>query len=90
MKKNKTGNNSGGFAQPEIRIGDRWKDSHGSVITITEQQFNRVVFYREGYHSPCICTKDRLRRELMPLEQSQVTGEKKAIDDYLQAQEASQ
>ena len=73
MKRNKTGCNSGGSAHPEIRIGDRWKDSHGSIITIAEHQLNRVIFYREGYHSPCMCTQDRLHREFTLLEKSRLT-----------------
>ncbi|EAT7397329.1 DUF4222 domain-containing protein [Salmonella enterica] len=74
MKINKTGCNSGGSAHPEICIGDRWKDSHGSIITITEHQLNRVIFYREGYHSPCMCAQDRLHREFTLVEKSRLTG----------------
>ncbi|MFA9593069.1 DUF4222 domain-containing protein [Citrobacter telavivensis] len=65
MMKNKTGLISGGKTQPEIRPGDIWKDSHGSVITVSECAHNRVIYYRDGYDSPCICSPDRLRREFV-------------------------
>jgi hypothetical protein len=54
-----------GLAHPEIRPGDIWRDNHGSEITISDVAFNRVVYYRNGYLSPCICSPDRLRREFI-------------------------
>ncbi|HDM8083491.1 DUF4222 domain-containing protein [Yersinia enterocolitica] len=33
---------------------DRYKDSHGSLVTIDIVAFNRVTFSRDGYSSPCI------------------------------------
>lgn len=65
MNKNKTGLISGGKTQSEIRPGDIWKDSHGSVINISECASNRVIYFRDGYASPCICSPDRLRREFV-------------------------
>lgn len=67
MKKIKTGNNSGGFAQPEIRIGDRGKDAHGALITVESVDHNRVTFYREGYLSPCIQPDSRFIKEFKPV-----------------------
>ncbi|AYN28645.1 DUF4222 domain-containing protein [Buttiauxella sp. 3AFRM03] len=52
-----------GVAQSEIRPGDKWKDSHGTKITITHCTPNRVAYIREGYTHPCFCSPDRLRRE---------------------------
>lgn len=63
MKKIKSGLNSGGNTQPEIRPGDIWKDRGGSVITVSACAHNRVIYYREGYPSPCICSPERLLRE---------------------------
>ncbi|WP_145548336.1 DUF4222 domain-containing protein [Yersinia massiliensis] len=33
---------------------DRYKDSHGSLVTVDTVAFNRVTFSRDGYSSPCI------------------------------------
>lgn len=63
MKKNKSGLSSGGKTQPEIRPGDVWKDNHGSVVTVSECAINRVIYYREDYSSPCICSPERLLRD---------------------------
>lgn len=52
-----------GITQPEIRPGDIFRDNHGSVITVTESAHNRVIYFREGYDSPCVCSPDRLMRE---------------------------
>lgn len=54
-----------GLSQLEIRPGDIWRDNHGSELTISDVAFNRVVYYRNGYSSPCICSPDRLRREFI-------------------------
>lgn len=52
-----------GLPQPEIRPGDKWRDNHGSEITISEVSLSRVIYFRVGYLGPCICSPARLRRE---------------------------
>ncbi|EMS1340519.1 DUF4222 domain-containing protein [Salmonella enterica] len=52
-----------GFARPEIRPGDKWRDKSGGVITVTGYEYNRVTYLREGYEHPCIYPVDRFRRE---------------------------
>lgn len=54
---------AGGRAHPEIRPGDKWKDSRGKLVIIESYRFDRVTFCREGYASPCICSPERLTRE---------------------------
>ncbi|HBR1007826.1 DUF4222 domain-containing protein [Klebsiella pneumoniae] len=54
---------AGGRAHPEIRPGDKWKDSRGSIVIIESYRFDRVTYCREGYSSPCFCTPERLARE---------------------------
>lgn len=54
-----------GLSQPEIRPGDKWRDNHGSEITISEVSVSRVIYFRDGYAEPCICSPDRLRREFI-------------------------
>ncbi|MFU0750983.1 DUF4222 domain-containing protein, partial [Klebsiella pneumoniae] len=44
---------AGGRAHPEIRPGDKWKDSRGSIVIIESYRFDRVTYCREGYSSPC-------------------------------------
>ena len=58
-----SGLTAGGRAHPEIRPGDKWKDSRGSIVIIESYRFDRVTYCREGYSSPCFCTPERLARE---------------------------
>ncbi|WP_420985296.1 DUF4222 domain-containing protein [Enterobacter mori] len=39
--------------------------NHGSEITISEVSVGWVIYFREGYPDPCICSPDRLRREFV-------------------------
>lgn len=39
---------AGGRAHPEIRPGDKWKDSRGSIVIIESYRFDRVTYCREG------------------------------------------
>lgn len=47
----------------EPRPNDRYKDSHGSLVTIDSVAFNRVIFSRDGYSSPCILPQARFVTE---------------------------
>ncbi|WP_227542095.1 DUF4222 domain-containing protein [Klebsiella pneumoniae] len=38
---------AGGRAHPEIRPGDKWKDSRGSIVIIESYRFDRVTYCRE-------------------------------------------
>jgi hypothetical protein len=53
----------GSADRTEIRPGDKWRDSHGLLITVETVMHNRVTYLRDGYTAPCFCTPDRLRRE---------------------------
>ena len=63
MNKKLTGLTASGQTQPEIRIGDTWKDGYGCPVTVKSAVFNRVIFIREGYEHPCTFPKDRFTRE---------------------------
>ena len=67
---------AGGRAHPEIRPGDKWKDSRGSIVIIESYRFDRVTYCREGYSSPCFCTPERLVREFEFVSSAPVAGEK--------------
>lgn len=54
-----------GRAQPEIRPGDKWRDNHGSEITISAVSASLVIYYREGYSKTFVCSSGRLRREFV-------------------------
>ncbi|MEQ0826318.1 DUF4222 domain-containing protein [Enterobacter dykesii] len=58
-----SGLTAGGRAHPEIRPGDKWKDSRGNLVIIESYRSDGVIFCREGYASPCICSPERLTRE---------------------------
>ncbi|MER3141054.1 DUF4222 domain-containing protein [Salmonella enterica] len=68
MAKKITGDAASGQALPEIRPGDKWRDKSGGVVLITDYQFNRVNYVREGYTHPCISSTDRFRREFTRVE----------------------
>ncbi|MEG9311659.1 DUF4222 domain-containing protein [Klebsiella pneumoniae] len=70
---------AGGRAHPEIRPGDKWKDSRGSIVIIESYRFDRVTYCREGYSSPCFCTPERLVREFEFVSSAPVAGEKISI-----------
>lgn len=73
MKINKSGFNAGGFAHPEIRPGDKWKDKRGCIITIESYQFNRVTFIREGYSEPCVFPAIRFEKEFTLVKRQTLT-----------------
>lgn len=52
---------AGGHAQP--KKGDKYKDSHGSLIEITYVFGERVTYKRQGYANECVCSLGRLQRE---------------------------
>ncbi|WP_424712639.1 DUF4222 domain-containing protein, partial [Klebsiella pneumoniae] len=43
-----SGLTAGGRAHPEIRPGDKWKDSRGGIVIIESYRFDRVTYCREG------------------------------------------
>ena len=63
MAKKLTGLIASGQTQPEIRTGDIWQDSNGLKLTVIQTMFNRVVFIRTGYKSPCTYPIARFERE---------------------------
>lgn len=76
---------AGGPAHPEIRPGDKWKDSRGNIVIIESYRFDRVTYCREGYSSPCFCTPERLVREFEFVSSAPVAGEKN-IDRIMRVQ----
>ncbi|HHT8227055.1 TPA: DUF4222 domain-containing protein [Citrobacter braakii] len=74
MKKKLTGLNAGGFAHPEIRPGDKWKDNRGCLVTVESYRFNRVTFIRDGYSGECILPVTRFEKEFTLVKQ-QTFGE---------------
>ncbi|RJT27690.1 DUF4222 domain-containing protein [Buttiauxella izardii] len=65
MKKKLTGLIAGGLAHPEIRQGDKWKDSRGNIVIIQSNRFNRVTFIRDGYSGECILPVARFENEFI-------------------------
>ncbi|AJJ58348.1 DUF4222 domain-containing protein [Yersinia pseudotuberculosis] len=42
---------------------DRYKDSHGLLVTVQAVAFNRVTFRRDGYPAPCTMPQARFVAE---------------------------
>lgn len=45
------------------QINDRWQDSRGERVTVTDATFNRVTFVRDGYAHPCVYPLVRFVKE---------------------------
>lgn len=63
-----------GFAQPEIRPGDKWRDIRGDIVTISAFGHNRVTYVREGYEHPCIFPVSRFRSEFTRIQLDTFAG----------------
>ncbi|WP_408609138.1 DUF4222 domain-containing protein [Cedecea lapagei] len=44
-------------------------DAHGALVTVESVTCNRVTFYRDGYHSPCVQQLERFTREFQEVSQ---------------------
>lgn len=66
MKIKNSGFTASGYAQP--KKGDKYKDSHGSLIEITYVFGERVTYKRQGYANKCVCSLGRLQREFTLVE----------------------
>ncbi|EAX4047836.1 DUF4222 domain-containing protein [Salmonella enterica subsp. enterica] len=51
------------------RPQQRFKDAHGTIVTVESVIFNRVTFYRDGYHSPCVQPLERFTKEFREVAQ---------------------
>lgn len=79
MKK-QSGFTAGGFAQPKIRQGDKWRDKSGGIIFVTGYAFNRVTYVREGYEHPCIFPAERFLNEFTRMEMQTFTDWRAAVN----------
>lgn len=71
MRNFDSGFTASGRSQPDIRPGCKWRDGHGEVVTIKNHSFNRVIFIREGYESPCTQPVQRFLQEFTSVEVTQ-------------------
>ncbi|MGF2981349.1 DUF4222 domain-containing protein [Escherichia coli] len=39
---------------PLPKVGQRYRDDHGALVTVTSVEETRVVFMRDGYPHPCM------------------------------------
>lgn len=46
---------AGGRAHPEIRPGDKWKDSRGNVVIIESYRFDSLLVFTNRINSIIIC-----------------------------------
>lgn len=51
------------------RPQQRYKDSHGAIVTVERVEFNRVTFHREGYAHPCVQPPERFSKEFAEVKQ---------------------
>ncbi|AXC67722.1 DUF4222 domain-containing protein [Salmonella enterica subsp. diarizonae serovar 59:z10:-] len=71
MKNFNSGFTASGRSQPEIRLGSKWRDGQGEIVTIENHSFNRVIFIRDGYGYPCTQPVQRFLQEFTPVEERQ-------------------
>lgn len=67
MKIKKSGLSSSGKTQPknahEPMTGDRYQDTRGQRVTVTQTDFNRIAFTRDGYPAPNVMPQSRFITE---------------------------
>ncbi|MCM7570003.1 DUF4222 domain-containing protein [Enterobacter roggenkampii] len=51
------------------RPQQRYKDSHGAIVTVEHVEHNRVTFYRSGYQFPCAQPVERFIKEFSEVKQ---------------------
>lgn len=51
------------------RPQQRYKDSHGAIVTVEHVEHNRVTFYRSGYQFPCTQPVERFIKEFSEVKQ---------------------
>ncbi|EBW7999830.1 DUF4222 domain-containing protein [Salmonella enterica subsp. enterica serovar Mgulani] len=51
------------------RPQQRYRDAHGAMVTVESVIFNRVTFYRDGFHSPCVQPLERFTKEFREVAQ---------------------
>lgn len=49
MTLNKTGFIASGYAHPEIKPGDIYRDNKGRLVTVDKCEYGRVCFIRDGF-----------------------------------------
>ncbi|HCL5286634.1 TPA: DUF4222 domain-containing protein [Salmonella enterica] len=49
MTLNKTGFIASGYAHPEIKRGDIYRDNKGRLVTVDKCEYGRVYFIRDGF-----------------------------------------
>ncbi|HCL5065879.1 TPA: DUF4222 domain-containing protein [Salmonella enterica] len=49
MMTNKTGFTARGYAHPEIKQGDIYRDNKGRLVTVDKCEHGRVYFIRDGF-----------------------------------------
>ncbi|EAN5733592.1 DUF4222 domain-containing protein [Salmonella enterica] len=49
MMTNKTGFTARGYAHPEIKPGDIYRDNKGRLVTVDKCEHGRVYFIRDGF-----------------------------------------
>ncbi|EEP9808249.1 DUF4222 domain-containing protein [Salmonella enterica] len=57
-----------GLAHPEIRIGDIWKDRHGSRVIILSASVRCIEYRRVGYDATCSSSLGRFKRDFVYVE----------------------
>lgn len=49
MNKLNSGLNASGYAHPEIKRGDIYRDNKGRLVTVDKCEYGRVYFIRDGF-----------------------------------------
>ncbi|EHN5888937.1 DUF4222 domain-containing protein [Salmonella enterica subsp. enterica serovar Newport] len=49
MNKLNSGLNASGYAHPEIKPGDIYRDNKGRLVTVDKCEYGRVYFIRDGF-----------------------------------------
>ncbi len=67
MKIFNSGFTASGYAHPEIKSGDIYRDGYGYTVTVRTATPERVTYNRDGYAFDCVSSRMRFEKEFSPV-----------------------
>lgn len=67
MKIFNSGFTASGYAHPEIKPGDIYRDGYGYTVTVRTATPERVTYNRDGYAFDCVSSCMRFEKEFSPV-----------------------
>ena len=78
MKTKNSGFTASGFARPEIRPGDIFRDKYGSTVMIKGVSERRITYRREGYYYDCVMPVYQFQRDFTLVDHRETVNQNRA------------